>query len=71
MWSTWKNRRDSRCILRTFLGGQLPFGAFVCEGFQAGLYVGRGMEVNQMPGDFGREAISHRRQELVKDRGRL
>jgi hypothetical protein len=47
------------------------FGAFVCEFFQAGLHVGRSMEINQMPGDFGREAVSQRRQELVKDRGWL
>ena len=65
------NRSDGRGILRPFRVGQLSFGAFVCEFFQAGLHVGRSMEFNQMPGDFGREAVSQRRQELIKDRGWL
>src|SRR4029453_10462426 len=63
------NRRDGRGILRAFRVGQLSFGAFVREFFQTGLHVGRGMEVNQMPGYFGREAFSTWAQKRVKDRG--
>jgi len=33
-------------------------------------HVGRRMEVNKMPGHVGREAVPHRRQQPVKDRGR-
>ncbi len=64
------NGRHGRFILRAFLRRQLPFGAFVRQLFKAGLYVGRGMEVNQMPSHVGREAIPDWRQQPLKERGR-
>ena len=64
------NGGDRRLILRAFLGGQVAFGAFVGEVFQAGLHLSRGMEVNQMPSHVGREAIPDWRQQPLKERGR-